>query len=108
MRNVFGEVLGAVWRGMGMGRRPRTLPPRVEGDYDTVVAPPTREGEEPALKSDVIAAEIVSRYALCEPMLPPPKKKPLDVDGYVKKVSKKGENTSLRYKPFRRLRRHDE
>lgn len=111
MRNVFGGMLDAVRRGIGMVRKPRTLPPRVEGDYETVIAPPTRETEEEAdlgQKSDAIAAELVSRYALLDTMLPPPKKKPLDADGYVKKISKKGEKTGLRYTPFRRLRRHGE
>ncbi len=107
MRNVFGEMLEVVKRGMSKRRKPRTLPPRVEGDYETVIAPPLRE-EEPELKSEVIAAEIIARYDLCGPMLPPPKKKQLDVDAYVKRISKKDEKTSLRYKPFRRLRRHDE
>lgn len=62
MRNVFGEMLNAVKRGIvGTDRKARTLPPRVEGDYETVVAPPPRTEEGPELKSDVIAAEIMSR-----------------------------------------------
>lgn len=111
MRNVFGEMLDAVWRGFGLVRKPRTLPPRVEGDYDTVVAPQPRETEEEAelgQKSDAIAAEIKARFALDGTVLPPPTKKPLDADGYLKKITKKGENTSLRYAPFQRLRRYGE
>lgn len=111
MRNVFGEMLDAVWRRIGLERGPRTLPPRVEGDYETVVAPQAKSTESEAelgQKSDDIASEIKARFALDGTVLPPPKKKPLDIDGYLRKITKKGEKTSLRYAPFRRLRRHGE